>query len=76
MMHRPGIARVESDKLYLNGTTIEEVEGTHRNTLVLALNEANRKLSEVEAQMYEEGSSGRQRQRQEHERKLRGAAEG
>jgi hypothetical protein len=47
--HRPGIARVEGDRIILDGTTIDEVERTHRDTLVLALNEANRKLEEADA---------------------------
>jgi len=41
-MHRPGIARVSGDKVYLDGTTIEEVQKYHRDTLVLALEETNR----------------------------------
>ena len=41
-MHRPGIARIEGDKVVLDGTTIEEVERYHRDTLNLALEAANR----------------------------------
>jgi hypothetical protein len=73
-MHRPGIASIEGDKLILDGTRIEEVEITHRDTLVRALNEANRKLSEVEAQMFEQEQQ-KYRERQDHERKLRETAE-
>ncbi|WP_374054557.1 toll/interleukin-1 receptor domain-containing protein [Rossellomorea sp. FM04394] len=43
MMHRPGIAEVRGEKIFLNGTTIEEVKSYHRDTLVLAVNEANEK---------------------------------
>jgi hypothetical protein len=40
-MHRPGIARVEGDKIILDGTTIEEVERYHLETLKLAIKRAN-----------------------------------
>ena len=43
-MHRPGIVRVEGDKVILDGTTIEEVERYHRDTLDLALDAANRSI--------------------------------
>ncbi|MFH1200818.1 MAG: toll/interleukin-1 receptor domain-containing protein [bacterium] len=46
-MHRPGIASVSSDKIILDGTTIEEVEGCHRDTLVLCVNVANDKEKKV-----------------------------
>jgi hypothetical protein len=42
-MHRPGIASVIGDRVILNGTTIEEVEKYHRDTLLLAASEANEK---------------------------------
>jgi hypothetical protein len=72
-MHRPGIARVEGDRIILDGTTIEEVERTHRDTLVLALKEANRKLEEADAEAFEREDRERQR-REEHSRSLRDAA--
>jgi hypothetical protein len=40
-MHRPGIARVEGDRIILDGTTIEEVERFHLKTLKLAVERAN-----------------------------------
>lgn len=40
-MHRPGIARVERDRIILDGTTIEEVERFHLKTLKLAVERAN-----------------------------------
>lgn len=40
-LHRPGIARVTRDRILLEGTTVEEVEGTHLPTLKLAVNAAN-----------------------------------
>lgn len=41
-MHRPGIATVSGSMIVLNGTTIEEVERYHRDTLQLVVNETNR----------------------------------
>jgi hypothetical protein len=45
-MHRRGIATVEGDKVVLDGTTVEEVQQCHRDTLILAANEANRRYVE------------------------------
>jgi len=42
-MHRPSIASIQGDKVYLNGTTIEEIERYHRDTLVLSVEVANKK---------------------------------
>jgi TIR domain len=39
--HRPGIVECRGDKLILNGTTIEEVEGVHNKTLVAVINATN-----------------------------------
>lgn len=49
-MHRPGIASVYGDKIILNGTTIEEVRDYHRETLILCVDEANRKEMKIIAQ--------------------------
>lgn len=46
-MHRPGIARVIGDKIILDGTTINEVKKYHRETLLLCVEEANRKEKEI-----------------------------
>ena len=46
-MHRPGIASVYGDKIILDGTTIEEVRDYHRKTLVLCVEEANKKEQEL-----------------------------
>jgi hypothetical protein len=45
-MHRPGIARLSGSIVTLNGTTIEEVESYHRDTLQLAVEETNRQYRE------------------------------
>lgn len=58
-MHRPGIASVYGNKIYLDGTTIEEVERYHKKTLKLAVEVANRIYSEV---------IGRRKHQEEQER--------
>ena len=46
-MHRPGIASVYGAKVVLNGTTMEEVERYHRDTLKLVVDETNREWREA-----------------------------
>ena len=41
-MHRPGILRVSGDRLLLDGTTVEEVERYHAQTLSLVVEQTNR----------------------------------
>lgn len=41
LKHRPGIASIHGDEIWLNGTTIEEVKQYHRDTLVLCVEVAN-----------------------------------
>ena len=48
-MHRPGIASVYGNKIYLDGTTIEEVERYHKKTLKLAVDVANKTYAEIKA---------------------------
>jgi hypothetical protein len=73
-LHRPGIASVSSDKVILDGTTVGEVLDTHRDTLVLALDVANREVEVWERQKFEREQE-QLRQKQEHERQVREAAE-
>lgn len=40
-MHKPNIATVSHDKIILNGTTIEEVQQYHRDTLILCIAKTN-----------------------------------
>ncbi len=56
-MHRPGIARVHGDRIILDGTTIEEVQRYHRETLVLCVQETNRIIAEHEVKVRQEGGS-------------------
>lgn len=46
-MHRPGIASVQGNKIFLDGTTIEEVQQVHRDTLILCINDANKEYDEM-----------------------------
>ena len=72
--HRPGIARMRQDKVILEGTTIEEVRDTHKKTLKLALDVANR---EYELLLKRSGDLERakQFQREEHQQNVRKVAE-
>ena len=53
-MHRPGIARVESDKIVLDGTTIEEVKQYHRDTLILCVEKTNEEEKQLKRKKQEE----------------------
>lgn len=66
-MHRPGICEVYGETVSLNGTTLEEVERAHKATLLLALEETNRKYAEYAAQKAVEQERSRN-QEQEHRR--------
>ena len=67
--HRPGIAEVWGNKVYLNGTTIEEVEETHKSTLQLAVNEANKACQNYLEKSLREQEKG-ERQEKEHRENL------
>jgi sRNA-binding protein len=47
-MHRPGIASIEGDLFVLDGTTIEEVEQHHVETLNLVVDRANAETRSIE----------------------------
>ena len=61
-MHRPGIASVYGNKIYLDGTTMEEVERYHKKTLKLAVEVANKTYSEIQM---------RKRLKEEQEKNIR-----
>lgn len=69
-MHRPGIASISSDKVYLDGTTLEEVEKYHRDTLKLALQETNQFVAEYEQNKRIKEERARQRL-EEHKQTVR-----
>lgn len=72
-MHRPGIASVRGDKVYLDGTTIEEIEKYHRDTLLLSVDVANREEKAVIEKKVTTENAERNK-RQEHEESVRSSA--
>lgn len=46
-MHRPGIASVRGDRVILDGTTIDEVEKYHIDTLRMVIEKTNADYSEL-----------------------------
>jgi hypothetical protein len=70
--HRPGICSVVGDRIWLSGTTLEEVASTHKRTLELALDETNRKYAEFEAKQRAE-SQRKQDEQLAHEQHVREA---
>ena len=66
-MHRPKIARVFSDKIVLDGTTIEEVEKYHRDTLLAVVEITNRQFDQYQTRLQQETEIKRQ-----HESKQKG----
>ncbi len=66
-MHRPRIASVVGDTVVLNGTTVEEVELYHRETLILAARQANERYQVLLEQRRQEQE--RQREQLELHRK-------
>ncbi len=67
-MHRPGIARVESDRIILTRTTVEEVQKVHRATLKLALEETNKQMAEIVNKRSAEESAAKLKREAERER--------
>jgi hypothetical protein len=65
--HRPGICTVEGDVVWLNGTTLEEIERTHKKNLLLALEETNQKYAEFLAKRNAE-IERRQREQEAHQK--------
>jgi hypothetical protein len=72
-MHRPGIARVSGDRIILDGTTVDEVERYHRDTLRLVVDDVNQKIMELEKRNQRQTEAERKRL-QEHEDAVRQAA--
>jgi len=68
-MHRPGIARIHGATVTLNGTTIEEVERYHRDTLQLVVAEANRQYREWRHNQ-EQRRACEQALREEHQKRV------
>jgi len=72
-MHRPGIANVYGATVTLSGTTIEEVERYHRDTLQLAVAEANRKYRDLRHDQ-EERRAREEAVREEHRKRIEDAS--
>ena len=68
-MHRPGIASVYGNRIYLDGTTMEEVEKYHKDTLKLAVNTANSTLKEIYNRNRQKAEQERQRE-EEHKKAI------
>jgi SEFIR domain. len=76
-MHRPGIARVVDDRIVLDGTTLEEIEKYHRDTLVLVVGRVNQQVAadaerrESARQRESEASADRRRRVEDISRRLK-----
>lgn len=60
-MHRSGIARVTGDKIILDGTTMEEVQQYHKETLQLCVTEANQQEEQWKAKVVRQQQASQQR---------------
>jgi len=67
--HRCGIAAIRGSTVYLNGTTIEEVERYHRDTLQLVLEQTNHQYREWKSGQDEQQARERA-QSEEHRRRV------
>jgi len=75
LMHRPGIAQAHSDRIVLDGTTIEEVRDYHRDTLVLCVQKTNRIVAEHQAKARREAEA-RARRSEDHRNNVRDISDG
>jgi hypothetical protein len=73
-MHRPGIAHARGNRIVLNGTTIDEVQRVHRDTLISCVKETNRIVAEHEDRQQAERET-RQLAADEHRRQVQEAAQ-
>lgn len=72
-MHRPGIARVSGDRILLDGTTIEELQQYHLETLKLVVKVVNEKCGEEEEKR--QSAALRQKDQEEkHRQKIQSMA--
>ena len=72
-MHRPGIASVYGATVILDGTTIDEVERYHRDTLQLAIAETNREYREWRRKQ-EQSRAREDTLREEHRKRIEDAS--
>ena len=59
--HRPSIARVEDDRIILDGTTVEEVAEVHRDTLKVVVEKVNHDVEDWEQQRQKEAAEEAER---------------
>jgi TIR domain-containing protein len=72
-MHRPGIARIQGDRIILDGTTLEEVERYHQTTLLQAVSAANSVEAQIQAaSLKQEALQGKKSE--EHRKSVKEAA--
>lgn len=72
-MHRPGICSVVGDRIWLKGTTLEEVAATHKPTLQLALDDTNQKYVDLLAKQQADADRSK-REQEAHEQHVREVA--
>ena len=72
--HRPGIGRVERDRIILTRTTIEEVRDVHRATLKLVVDAVNSEIAE-RVRRRRAAQSAEEQQEQERRANLRRIAD-
>ena len=68
-MHRPGIVSVYGNKILPDGTTMEEVEKYHKETLKLAVDIANKKFDENKRRIRLKEEKNRKR-KEEHRKNI------
>jgi|GEM_PF-383715 len=73
--HRPGIARIEGDRIILTRTTIDEVKDAHRDTLKLVVHTVNQEIEQRHRHRRTAEEAQRQRE-EEHRTNLRNVADG
>jgi hypothetical protein len=73
-MHRPGIARIQGDRVVLTGTTLNEIEKHHRKTLLLVVEKVNRLMAEQEQRRHAT-ATGEEAQRRKHQQEVAEVAE-
>jgi TIR domain len=62
--HRPGIAQVISDRIVLDGTTVEEVADVHRDTLKVVVAKVNQDIEELERRQFRAANEAAEQLRQ------------
>jgi nucleotide-binding universal stress UspA family protein len=72
-MHRPGIASISGATAILDGTTIEEVERYHRDTLQLAVAQTNQQYRDL-LRKQNERLTREEARRQEHRKRVENAS--